>query len=872
MRASRDAWPLCPARPRDVGWFRSRGQPRFGARRSSRFAALALASLWVALSAPAHVRAQAAGESSPQRVAVTDLRVDGDAVPASRAQTLTEMVRTTALALPASRYQVITRENIIALLPPDMSWEECTEAACEIEFGRMVGVDFVVTGEIARFGEVLQIQLRLYRVSDGTLLSGVSGRARSEEEVPDAVEEVTLRLLEPLGVEPRGGVARDRRVVQPRIGGGSARGVGVLEVFVAGPANALVEVDGVEAGVGGRQLNLDVGRRRVVVSAPGYASFEGDVLIQEGEVETLRVPALAMLPVSLWLSADVHGAEVLVDNRRVGLTSRLAPVRLEIAATATSLRVVREGYTAAEAALRLQPGGTSSWHVAERQAGGSRTLALVPRSLQEVASWGGEGADVGFVEVLVPGDVVGEVWLEGRLLGVTGGQLPIAPGTHLLSVQVPGHHPEEVSVALSAGQARRHTLRTIRPLPAVVYLSCNVAGADVVVDGRVVGRTPVGGGEVPYELPASSLRMEVRREGQGEWVEALRLVPGGELRVTCDLRHAAPAPAQQTPPAGTPPGSPQADFLVPPGSQWSGTYSCAQGATDASLSVQRATRNSASAVFSFSTPRGVSGAYWVHATVNARTRQVVWRTGEWVNQPAGFVTVGFSGTVSADGQRMSGTVSHASCGSFSFVRSPTSAATPVGSPAADSGSGVTAAAAPAPPGDQPWILGGRADVGAGLGWVPPVAMLGIHAGAALTIGPRRAGVRHEFGIQFMTGGSPNAGCPEGVDCAADPDQTTGYLEYFEVFYGALYGLHMGRWLMTGGLGRSTRTTRESVDDSETTGTATVVVAGGHVFFGLDGSQRFGMGLQAFLPVSQFGSGVHQAPAMLLFGTWGVAGH
>ena len=479
--------------------------------------------------------ASADGDARVQRVAVIDLGVVGGAVAPDVARALTEMVRTTSLRLPSGRYQVITRENLLALLPPEVSLEECTDAQCEIEFGRMVGADFVVTGEIARFGEVLQIQLRLYRTLDGILVSGESGRARSEEEVPDAVEEVTLALLSPLGAEARGGGVRDRRVVQPSLGGGGSRGVGVLEVFVEGPANALVEVDGEEAGVGGRQLTLSAGRRRVVVSAPGYAVFEREVLVREGEVETLRVPTLEMLPVSLWLSAEVHGAEVWVDNRRVGSTSRLAPERVEVSALSTSLRVVREGYTSAEAALRLQPGGTSSWHVVERASEGVRSLGLVPRTLQEVTSWGGAGTSLGFVEVLLSDGAVGEVWSGGRLVGVTGSQLALSPGTHVLSVQVPGYQAEERSVSLSSGSAERVLVGALRPLPAVLYLGCDVAGAEVVLDGVLLGRTPVGASESRWELAASSRLLEVRREGLGRREFALRLLPGEEVRASCDL-------------------------------------------------------------------------------------------------------------------------------------------------------------------------------------------------------------------------------------------------------------------------------------------------------------------------------------------------
>lgn len=109
--------------------------------------------------------------------------------------------------------------------------------------------------------------------------------------------------------------------------------------------------------------------------------------------------------------------------------------------------------------------------------------------------------------------------------------------------------------------------------------------------------------------------------------------------------------------------------LAPSGSVWTGGYACAQGTTNATLTVVQRGGDRVTAIFTFAhEATRVGGAYWLHGSVNAVTREINWATGDWIAQPPDYMTVGLRGTVTTDGYYMSGVVTHETCGNFSLVR------------------------------------------------------------------------------------------------------------------------------------------------------------------------------------------------------------
>jgi hypothetical protein len=123
-----------------------------------------------------------------------------DKVPAEQridAAYLSDQVRAAVKeVLPRSR--VITRENMLVLLQSSgRSLEEC-ESECEVETGRRIGADLVVSGELLRFGTQYRLNMKLHATQQGELLSGSVAGGATAEELEGDLRPAVRRLLAPL--------------------------------------------------------------------------------------------------------------------------------------------------------------------------------------------------------------------------------------------------------------------------------------------------------------------------------------------------------------------------------------------------------------------------------------------------------------------------------------------------------------------------------------------------------------------------------------------------------------------------------------------------------------------------------------------------
>ena len=83
---------------------------------------------------------------------------------------LTDVVRQQVLEN-APQLKLMTRENVISLLEASgKKLEEC-EGECEVDTGRRLGADIIVTGELLRFGKGYRLNLRLHDTHSAQLLS-----------------------------------------------------------------------------------------------------------------------------------------------------------------------------------------------------------------------------------------------------------------------------------------------------------------------------------------------------------------------------------------------------------------------------------------------------------------------------------------------------------------------------------------------------------------------------------------------------------------------------------------------------------------------------------------------------------------------------
>jgi hypothetical protein len=130
-------------------------------------------------------------------------KLEGAQKKAVDVQYLADTVRAGVLDL-VPDIRVMTRENEMVLLEQSgKKLSEC-EGECEVDTGRRLGADLVISGDLLKFGSAYKLNLKLHETHEGRLLAGAQASGRTIDEL-DADTQLALRkLLRPLtgGTEP----------------------------------------------------------------------------------------------------------------------------------------------------------------------------------------------------------------------------------------------------------------------------------------------------------------------------------------------------------------------------------------------------------------------------------------------------------------------------------------------------------------------------------------------------------------------------------------------------------------------------------------------------------------------------------------------
>lgn len=242
---------------------------------------------------------------TPRHVAVLELANPAE-LSAQEVRYFTDVVRGVAAELPQASFFVMTRENILATLPPGTDLADCmAEASCEVELGEKLGADYLVFGEALRVGQQLKVSLKLYDIrAGGRFLGQEAASAGSVDALEPSLRNAAVKLFDRLDTAPE------------RTGGN------VPVVIESEPRGAKLFVDGVEVGVTPWSDFVTAGSARLRLEHPDHAPAETRVnfeMPRDGGTQKLRVvlePRYGRLNVV----SRVPGAEVHLDGEPVGRT------------------------------------------------------------------------------------------------------------------------------------------------------------------------------------------------------------------------------------------------------------------------------------------------------------------------------------------------------------------------------------------------------------------------------------------------------------------------------------------------------------------------------------------------------------------------
>jgi hypothetical protein len=138
--------------------------------------------------------AQEAGPKGMKRVAV--LEFHGPLSPAVLSGIADEARGAAAETLRPKGVSVMTRESMAVVLK-DMGKDiaACGEGECEVETGRQIGADLVVTGEVIQVEKVYVLILKLHETAGGSLVATKQARGKDGLEIMDAVKPAAVALF-----------------------------------------------------------------------------------------------------------------------------------------------------------------------------------------------------------------------------------------------------------------------------------------------------------------------------------------------------------------------------------------------------------------------------------------------------------------------------------------------------------------------------------------------------------------------------------------------------------------------------------------------------------------------------------------------------
>lgn len=113
---------------------------------------------------------------------------------------LTDVVRGEALKQ-ALGYDIVTKENLLVLLAANHKILDQCKQDCEVETGRFIGADLVVSGSVLRFGGDIKVVMKMHATAEARLLSTAEATSPQLEGLETSVRASLVSLFAPLRVE-----------------------------------------------------------------------------------------------------------------------------------------------------------------------------------------------------------------------------------------------------------------------------------------------------------------------------------------------------------------------------------------------------------------------------------------------------------------------------------------------------------------------------------------------------------------------------------------------------------------------------------------------------------------------------------------------
>jgi len=132
-------------------------------------------------------------ETKRLRIAILDMKA-GSGITKAEAETITSFLTTDMIN--SKRFHIIDRQNISQVLKEQkLTQLGCTDSACEVQVGKLLAANKILTGNVSKFGKVFNLNIFITDVEKGTQDTAEKVSVPNIENMESAAERLVERLI-----------------------------------------------------------------------------------------------------------------------------------------------------------------------------------------------------------------------------------------------------------------------------------------------------------------------------------------------------------------------------------------------------------------------------------------------------------------------------------------------------------------------------------------------------------------------------------------------------------------------------------------------------------------------------------------------------